>query len=123
MLIEITKINPIKDDPRGLAFGFELQNKSYFIVLNRKKETVSGSHYHKGKTKSKNPETFFLAKGIIKVILKDIKTGDSETVEITENNILKIPPLIYHEVHTLTDIILIEFNEEKSDFYNDTVKE
>ena len=39
-----------------------------------------------------------------------------------QNNLIEIPAMIYHEVHALTDCILIEFNDKKDDFKNETVK-
>ncbi len=39
-----------------------------------------------------------------------------------EHALIQIPPMVYHEVHALTDIILLDMNCEKSDFTSDTVK-
>ncbi|MBI4175875.1 MAG: hypothetical protein HY518_01615 [Candidatus Aenigmarchaeota archaeon] len=43
-------------------------------------------------------------------------------IKIDENSLIEIPPFIYHEVHALTDITLIEFNSEENDFVQDAVK-
>lgn len=120
MLVKITHVNPLREDKRGLAYGFTLRESKYFVVLNRKKGTISGKHYHKGTLKSKSPELFYLAKGKIRLVVKSIKTGKSEEHYVQENNIIEIPAMVYHEVHALTDIILLEFNTEYNDFKDET---
>jgi oxalate decarboxylase/phosphoglucose isomerase-like protein (cupin superfamily) len=122
MLITITKLEPFKDDKRGLAFNFELRDSNYIVTLYRKKGSISGQHYHKGAFKSKSPEIFYLAKGRVKLIVKDMKLGIQEEYIVEEHSKIEIPQTVYHEVHALTDIILIEFNCEKDDFKTDTVK-
>jgi dTDP-4-dehydrorhamnose 3,5-epimerase-like enzyme len=121
-MIKITKINPLKKDKRGLTYGLSIRETMYVVILNSKKGSVRGEHYHKGKTTSKSPETFFLAKGKIKLYIKNIKTNKKEEFVIEENNLIEIPAMIYHKIHSLTDSILIEFNTEKSDFKDETVK-
>ncbi len=121
MLVSITKINPPREDDRGNAYFFDVRESTYIVVINRKQGTVSGVHYHKGNTKSKSPEIFYLAAGKIKLLARDIKTKQQEEYELEANHKIEVPANIYHEVHALTDIILIEFNVEKEDFAADTV--
>lgn len=121
-MITITKLEPFKNDKRGLAFDFELRESNYIVALYRNKGSISGLHYHKGAFKSKSPEIFYLAKGKIKLIVKDMNTNKQEEYIIDEYTKLEIPAMIYHEVHALTDIILIEFNCENDDYKSDTVK-
>jgi hypothetical protein len=121
-LIEIipwTELSP--GDQRGPTYGIDFEPKNWFIIAKRFKGQVAGKHYHKGTTKSKNPELLFFLEGTMKLVLKDMKTGTDETLEITGPVLLKIPPYIYHEVHPLTDVYFMEFNEERSDFKHDTV--
>jgi dTDP-4-dehydrorhamnose 3,5-epimerase-like enzyme len=121
-MINITKINPLKDDPRGLAYAFTARKSGYFVVLNTKKGMVRGVHYHKGNSISKSPETFYLVKGKVKVITKNVKSGETNKYEIEENNLIEVPAMIYHEVHALVDSILLEFNDKQSDFVEETIK-
>lgn len=121
-MITITKLEPFKKDKRGLAFDFELRDSNYIVALHRNKGSISGLHYHKGAFKSKSPEIFYLAKGKIKLIVKDMNSNKQEEHIIEEYTKLEIPAMIYHEVHALTDIILIEFNCENNDYKSDTVK-
>ena len=82
MLIKITKIEPFGPDERGQAYGFPSRESGYFIVINRKKGTVSGKHYHKGLSKSRDPEIFYLIKGEIKLVAKNVKTGETSVLEV-----------------------------------------
>jgi mannose-6-phosphate isomerase-like protein (cupin superfamily) len=120
MHVKITKINPLKPDSRGLAFGFSTRPSSFFIVLHRKKGTVSGRHYHKGL----NPETFYVAKGTVKLVTRASNRSRSEEHVIEKNHLFEIPPLVYHELHALTDLILLEFHvKDDSNLYEkDTVR-
>ncbi len=122
MLINIEKINPLKEDPRGNPYGFSTRESSYFVVLYRKQGTISGEHHHYGNTKSKSPEIFYLVKGKAEVFVRDIQSGEEATYEIEEKTKLEIPNNIYHTVKALTDIILLELNVAKEDFNSDTVK-
>lgn len=122
MLVEITKIAPLREDDRGYAYGFSTRKNSYFIVINRKKGTVSGEHYHKGLIKSKSPEIFYLVKGKVKLLVRDTKSGKEEIYEIGENHKIDIPSNVYHEFFALEDFILLELNIEKTDFRKDSFK-
>ncbi len=122
MLIKIEKIEPLKEDERGNAYEFPVRASKNIIVLNRHKGSISGRHYHKGTTESKSPETFFLAKGKVRIFVKDVKTGEEEEYTVEENHKIYVPAMTYHEVHALTDIMLIEFNVEEVDYAKETVK-
>ena len=53
----------VKDDDRGSIFQFVNRNSSKLLLVKRKKGTVSGCHYHTGKSKMKDPETVVLIDG------------------------------------------------------------
>lgn len=53
---EINCSNP--RDERGSTFEWKLQDKRQITVLVRKKGSILGKHYHKGKDPSKNPDVF-----------------------------------------------------------------
>ena len=125
-MIKIKKIKPFSTDARGTIHGFTARQSKYFVIVTRKKGTVSGKHYHKGASKSKSPEIFYLIKGKARIILKDSASDKTEEHTIDENCLFEIPSRIYHEVHALTDIILLEFNISKKDFdlyEEDTIRE
>jgi hypothetical protein len=111
----------VPGDVRGPTVGLNFENKRFFVVIKRFAGVVGGKHYHKGTASSKNPELLFLFDGEMKLVLQDMKNGNREELNIIGPVLLKIPPFIYHEVHPITDITFIEFNEEESDFKFDTV--
>lgn len=125
MLIKIEQPHIFQEDERGITYDFITRSSSYFIILHRKKGTVSGNHYHKGTIQSKSPETFYLIKGTIELLVRDIATGKEEQHTLQEGTKLEIPPNTYHEVKAVTDIVLLELNTDKEDFSgyeSDTVK-
>lgn len=125
MPVKITKPSIFQKDERGIVYDFTTRPSSYFIVLHRKKGTVSGNHYHKGTIQSKSPETFYLIKGTIELFVRDTVTGKEEQHILQEGTKFEISPYTYHEVKAVTDIILLELNTDKADFSgyaSDTVK-
>lgn len=123
MKIKIEKIKQYLNDPeKGTSFKVSNFGKPVISIIKRKKNTISGEHYHFGKTKSKNPETLILISGKIELYLEDVKTKESETMTIEENTLFEIPPYVYHEVKGLTDFIALEFNVNEEDQKIDTVE-
>lgn len=121
--IKIKKIKPLKKDERGLTYGFSTRKSRYFLVLNRKKGSVSGRHYHAGASKSKNPEIFYLIKGRARLIVRDMKSKNkTKTYIIEENCIIEVPANMYHEFHALTDVIFLELNIKKENFEKHTYR-
>lgn len=123
MQVKITKINPFNPDKRGLAYGFAARSSKYFIIVHRKRGTISAKHHHKGLSKSRNPETFCLVFGTMRIYTRNLKTKKEEEHIITENHLVEIPAMVYHELHAATDMIFIEFHDrDDSRSYNkDTV--
>ena len=123
MEIKIKKIEQYyHNSEKGNSFLVNNEGKPDISILKRNKGTVSGHHYHTGKSKSKNPETFVLLSGKIELYVEDIKTKESETIIIEENTQFEIPPYIYHEVKALTNFVALEFNVDNEDNKNDVVK-
>jgi len=123
MNIKIKKIKQYYHHPeRGDSFHANNEGKPLISILKRKKGTISGYHYHRGKTKSKNPETFVLIQGKIELYLEDVKTNETATYTIEENTLFEIPPYLYHEVKALTDFIALEFNIDEKDDKIDVIQ-
>ena len=121
-MIKIERLSPVYTDKRGSTYRFKERESSEFIIVERKGDTISGQHYHKGLTKSKNPEIFFLVGGEIRLTVINIKTNEKEEHYIEKNAIVKIEPFVYHEVYALTDMIILEFLIKDEDTINDTFK-
>jgi len=119
--VKIIKLNLLKKDDRGFIFEFENRNSSKLLLIKRKKDTVSGGHYHTGKSKMKNPETVVILDGRAKIILKNIKTKEKLIKTFNKPVMFKIDPYIYHKIKALTDIILLDMNSIDDD-KGDTVR-
>lgn len=116
MLAKIEKSSLLKEDERGTAYDFSTRPSSYFIVLYRKKGSMSGNHYHRGNMKSKCPEIFYLIQGEAELALRDRETKEEQVIELERGTRVEISPNIYHAVKAKTDIILMEFITDKEDF-------
>ena len=103
--IKIQKLEQYHHSEKGDSFLAHNEGLPAISILKRNKGSVSGHHYHLGKTKSKNPERFVLLSGKIELYVEDVKTKESQTLIIEENNYFEIPPYIYHEVKALTDFL------------------
>ncbi|MBW2963370.1 hypothetical protein KY306_01185 [Candidatus Woesearchaeota archaeon] len=113
--IKTQKLEQYHHSEKGDSFLVNNKGLSDISILKRNKGSVSGRHYHLGKTKSKNPERFVLLSGKIKLYIEDVKTKESQTLIIEENTYFEIPPYVYHEVKALTDFIALEFNISNKD--------
>lgn len=122
MLVSIEKVSPLKVNEKGYLYGFSTRESKYLIIIDRKKGTISGDHYHTGKTKSKSPEIFYLVKGKVELSVKDMRSGEEEVHIIKANHKIEVPSNIHHKFTALTDIILLECNVDEEDFESDTVK-
>ena len=118
----ITDLQKVNDDDRGQVFQFQNRNCSQVLLIKRKKGSVSGKHYHTGKNKLKNPETLVILDGNAKIILRNIKDRNEKMEMVcSKPTMLKISPLIYHEIFALSDIILLDMNSMDDD-KDDTIK-
>ncbi|MDP3093628.1 MAG: hypothetical protein Q8N16_02585 [bacterium] len=119
--VEIIKLKLVKKDARGSTFQFDNRNSSKLLLAKRKKGSVSGRHFHTGKSRMKNPETMVIIDGKFQIVLKNVKTGEQFRKTCASPVMFKIDPYIYHEVRALTDILLIDMNAINDD-KGDTVR-
>lgn len=102
---------PLKGlDERGYTAEYEHSRHGQQLIVFRKAGTVSGKHYHKGISATKNPEIFLLLNGCCTVNWKHIDDATTQTANITGPTRLEIPPMIWHEVIANTDCTFIEMN-------------
>ena len=116
--IEIENLETVSQNDNGSTHTFSTLSRSGFILANRAKGTVSGNHYHEGKSAAKNPEILVLTQG--RVLLEGkLLTGEPVFNQELEAPVLvKIYPKVIHTLTALTDIQFLEFNslqEHKSD--------
>ena len=97
-------------DERGALHYFSTDRTGEFLLVYRKTGTISGQHYHKGKSPGKNPEEMLLLQGSILMNWKNLETNESDTITIEAPSRVIIEANVWHEVKALTDIIFIELN-------------
>jgi hypothetical protein len=115
MKIQITEIDVKAVDERGALHYFSTDRSGEFLLVYRKKGSISGQHYHKGVSLNKNPEDMILVQGTLSLHWKELAGADP--VEISNGEIevvaparVLIPAGIWHQVTAQTDIVFIELN-------------
>jgi len=110
MSVSVSKIDVKAIDERGALHYFSTDRTGEFLLVYRKAGTISGQHYHKGKSPGKNPEEMLLVQGSIIMHWKNLETNESDTITIEAPSRVIIEANVWHEVKALTDIIFIELN-------------
>ena len=110
MSVSVSKIDVKAIDDRGALHHFSTDRTGEFLLVYRKAGTISGQHYHKGKSPGKNPEEMLLVQGSITMNWKNLETNVSDTITIEAPSRVIIEANVWHEVKALTDIIFIELN-------------
>ena len=106
----ITPIELKGNDERGYTAEYDPEYKGKYLLLYRKAGTVNGRHYHKGISKTKDPELFIIIHGKCKVSWRHIDSTELQTAEVTGPARMEIPPYTWHEVITETDCTFLELN-------------
>lgn len=102
---------PLKaTDERGALHYFSTDRSGEFLLVYRKAGSISGRHYHKGKSIGKNPEDMLLVQGSLILNWKELDKIEINSLEVEAPSSVKIPANIWHEVIAKTDLIFIEFN-------------
>jgi len=110
MSVSISTIDVKAIDQRGALHYFSTNRTGEFLLVYRKAGTISGQHYHKGKSPGKNPEEMLLVQGSITMNWKNLGTEEQGTITIEAPSKVIIEANVWHEVKALTDIIFIELN-------------
>ena len=110
MSVSVSKIEVKAIDERGALHYFSTDRTGEFLLVYRKAGTISGQHYHKGKSPGKNPEEMLLVQGSLTMNWKNLETNASDTITIKAPSRVIIEANVWHEVKALTDIIFIELN-------------
>ncbi len=110
MSVQVSPIQIKALDERGALHYFKTDRSGEFLLVYRNAGTISGQHYHTGKSMNKNPEDMLLVQGSIQLHWKDLKTEQEETLDVIAPSRVLIPAGIWHEVKALTDIVFIELN-------------
>jgi hypothetical protein len=110
MSVTINNIDLKAADERGALHYFSTERTGEFLLVYRKQGTISGQHYHTGKSAGKNPEDMLLVQGKAELHWINLATKEEE------NNIIEAPcrvlikANVWHELKAITDIVFIELN-------------
>jgi len=110
MSVEIKEISVKAIDERGALHYFSTDRSGEFLLVYRNAGTISGQHYHTGKSANKNPEDMLLVQGAIQLHWKNLTTNQEQTLDVVAPSRVLIPAGIWHEVKAVTDIVFIELN-------------
>ncbi len=120
----ITPLELSGNDDRGFTAEYHHERGGQQLIIFRKAGTVSGRHYHKGISPTKDPEIFVLLTGNCTVNWRNINEDEIQSAELTGPVKLEIPTYTWHELVMHTDCTCIELNsieEHKNDtFYTQT---
>lgn len=109
--INIQPLCKIGENEKGATFSFNnLSRNGDLICGYRKAESISGRHYHEGKSPGKNPEVFIILQGEAELYAKNLQTDEEIRMEIKEPSFIEIYPFIWHEVKAITDFVFLELN-------------
>ena len=121
-LVTVEPLNKVGEDERGATYDFSLSPRPDFILIERKKGTMSGGFYHKGVSDTVNPKVFVLLKGKIRFSYREI-SQDQHTDLITDQpSLIKVVPNVTHCIECLEDSMFLECNSI-ADISNDRYKE
>ena len=110
MSVSVSTIDVKAIDERGALHYFSTNRTGEFLLVYRKAGTISGQHYHKGKSAGKNPEEMLLVQGRLTMNWKNLNTEEKGSLTIEAPSRVIIEANVWHEVKALTDIIFIELN-------------
>ena len=110
MSVSVSNIDVKAIDERGALHYFSTNRTGEFLLVYRNAGTISGQHYHKGKSPGKNPEQMLLVQGSIQMEWKNLLTGEKGDLTIEAPSRVIIEANVWHEVKALTDIIFLELN-------------
>ncbi|HQS54149.1 MAG: hypothetical protein B7Y15_09060 [Bacteroidetes bacterium 24-39-8] len=108
--VTIIPIQKIGEDQRGSTHVFDTDRTGEFIIAYRKKGSLSGRHYHKGRSANKNPEKIIIMQGQATVNWIDVKTGEKGVAKAIAPAMVCIEPWIWHEVVADEDMVVFELN-------------
>lgn len=109
-MIVIKQFDEVGIDARGYTFEYFHERYGRHLVCFRHANTVSGRHYHKGISLTKNPEILILAQGRIQLNYREVNSTLLQQMTISAPVQIEIPPFVWHEVVALTDCCFIELN-------------
>jgi dTDP-4-dehydrorhamnose 3,5-epimerase-like enzyme len=118
----ITPLELSGSDERGYTSEYYHSRFGQHLILFRKAGSVSGRHYHKGNSLTKNPEILIVLSGTCKVNWRNTAEAEMHSAMVNGPARLEIPIYTWHEIVAETDCTMLELNsisEHKNDTYYD----
>ena|ERR1700748_3023626 len=122
-MITVTPLDKIGSDERGYTYEYFHERYGRHLICFRKTGSVSGRHYHKGLSLTKNPEIIILLHGELTVNYRNVNDTTVVTAKIEGPVKIEIPPYVWHEFISITDCVFLELNslsEHQADTFTDS---
>ncbi len=116
--VSIESVSLIGENDSGSTYSISSLVSEGYLLAYRNKNSISGNHYHEGKSKGKNPEKVLLITGQIELYTKNMITNQETTQLVKAPALIKVSPFILHIFTAKSDISFLEFNsleEHKND--------
>jgi len=110
MSVTVSNIDVKAIDERGALHYFSTNRTGEFLIVYRNAGSISGQHYHTGKSPGKNPEEMLLVQGSLTMNWKNLNNNEIGTIQVKAPSRILIEPNIWHETIAITDIVFIELN-------------
>lgn len=121
-MITITPLDKVGSDERGYTYEYFHERYGRHLICFRKAGSISGRHYHKGLSLTKDPEVLILASGNIQFNWRKANQSNTEQVFVEAPAKIDIPAYTWHEIIAITDCTFIELNslsEHEADTFRD----
>ena len=122
-MYELHEIKHLSSNENGSTYALAAIKSEGYLLATRKAVSISGNHWHAGKSAAKNPESLLLISGFVKLSFEHIETGETAELSVDAPLLIKIYPQVLHKLEAQTDIIFFEFNsleEHKTDTHYPT---
>lgn len=121
-MVTITPLDKVGIDERGYTYEYFHERYGRHLLCFRKANSISGGHYHKGLSLTKNPEILIIASGSLILHYRNVNDTEVIKVHIEAPVKIEILPFIWHELVCITDCTFLELNslsEHKADTFMD----
>lgn len=119
-IFDILDIKHLSSNDKGQTFELENFKSAGLLLAHRKADSMSGNHWHEGKSSAKNPEHVLLIQGKMRCWARHLDSQKEKEEIINAPKLVKIYPRVLHKLYALEDSIFMEFNsleEHKVDTY------
>lgn len=98
--------------PAGVNYNLDVSSLDLaeIAMYTKRKGVKSDGHFHKGESKSRDPEHMYVIRGKIKILFEDLHGGKKEET-LSAGQVLITPAWVYHSYEVLEDLVLIEPRE------------